>query len=232
MRFGQCDLRCRWCDSPHTWKPAAECRFELSRGSGRFGTRANPIEIDAAVAAAEALDLPAHRFVSLTGGEPLLQPEAARQLAQAFRARGPRIYLETHGLAVEPLEQIVDVVDVVSMDWKLASDVRREGVAFREPGASFDAEHERFLQVALRAAEVFVKVVVTPATLDAELREMAARVASVDAAVPLVVQPVTPCGGVMEAPSAQRLLGIVAELSQQLRDVRLVPQTHKGSGVL
>ena len=25
VRFGACDLRCRWCDSPHTWRPAATC---------------------------------------------------------------------------------------------------------------------------------------------------------------------------------------------------------------
>ena len=24
VRLGACDLRCRWCDSPHTWRPAAE----------------------------------------------------------------------------------------------------------------------------------------------------------------------------------------------------------------
>ena len=22
VRFGGCDLRCRWCDSPHTWQPS------------------------------------------------------------------------------------------------------------------------------------------------------------------------------------------------------------------
>jgi len=43
VRLGGCDLRCGWCDSPHTWKPAPECRIEVGRGSGRFETRANPM---------------------------------------------------------------------------------------------------------------------------------------------------------------------------------------------
>jgi len=232
VRFGRCDLRCRWCDSRHTWKSAPECRFELARGSGRFRTQQNPVEVDDAVAAAEVLELSAHRFVSLTGGEPLLQPEAVAALARELGARGPRIHLETHGLAVEALEQVVDAVHVVSMDWKLASDVRREGEAFHAPGQPFDAEHQRFLEVARRAPEVVVKVVVTPASLAAELDEMCRRIAAVDASLPVVVQPVTPCGPVRQSPAPEHLLGIVARLSRELSDVRLVPQTHKSSGVL
>jgi 7-carboxy-7-deazaguanine synthase len=231
VRFGGCDLRCRWCDSPHTWSEAEECRFELERGTARFRSRPNPVALDAVLEAAEALELGAHRFASLTGGEPLLQPAAAAELARALRARGPRIHLETHGAAVEALEEVVDAVDVVSMDWKLASDVRRAGVAFRSPGEAFHDVHERFLRVARRAPEVVVKVVVTPASLDTELEEMAERIAAVDARVPLVVQPVTPCGPVREAPGSARLLGIVAGLSRRLADVRLVPQTHRATGV-
>ena len=81
VRFGECDLRCRWCDSPHTWKPAAECRIEVRRGSGAFRTITNPVAVEEVVSAAEALEAPAHRFVSLTGGEPLLQPDAILALA-------------------------------------------------------------------------------------------------------------------------------------------------------
>jgi pyruvate-formate lyase-activating enzyme len=165
--------------------------------------------------------------VSLTGGEPLLQPQAALGLARALRARGPRIHLETHGLAAEALAQVVEAVDVVCMDWKLASDVRREGRPFHAPGEDFHEAHERFLRVARRAPQVVVKVVVTPASTGEELDELAARIAGVDPAIPLVLQPVTPFGGVKERPSPERLLALVARLSRSLADVRLVPQTHK-----
>ncbi|MDJ0850975.1 MAG: 7-carboxy-7-deazaguanine synthase QueE [Myxococcota bacterium] len=232
VRFGGCDLRCRWCDSPHTWQPAAACRFEVSRGSGRFREVPNPVPLAAVLEAAEGLELSAHRFVSLTGGEPLLQPEAVLELAGSLRTRGPRIHLETHGVATDALARVVEAVDVVSMDWKLASDVRREGQPFHAPGEPFHAEHERFLRTARAAPEVVVKVVVTPASEDAEIDEMAERIAAVDAGIPLVVQPVTPFGGVREPPGAERLLGLVAHLSHRLTDVRLVPQTHKSVGVL
>ena len=132
VRFGGCDLRCRWCDSAHTWQLAAECRIETARGSGQWRTLPNPLPVEAIVAAAESLDARAHRFVSLTGGEPLLQPAAVQALARALGRLGPAIHLETHGLAGAALGVVVDSIDVVAMDWKLASDVRR---ATDPPGA-------------------------------------------------------------------------------------------------
>ncbi|HXV37002.1 MAG TPA: 7-carboxy-7-deazaguanine synthase QueE [Myxococcota bacterium] len=227
VRFGGCDLRCRWCDSPPTWLPAAQCRIVRGRGSGAFESRANPVSIDDALAAAEALELPAHEFASLTGGEPLLQPEAVAALARALRARGPRILLETHGLASDALEQAVDAIDVVSMDWKLSSDVRRASDPKRGAAEPFHAEHEKFLAVARRAPELVVKIVITRASRDEEIDEAVARLEAFAPDATLVLQPVTPFGAVREAPSAERLLSLSARLSARLAKVRVIPQTHK-----
>ena len=49
VRFGGCDLRCRWCDSPGTWRPSARCRIEEAPGSARFHERENPVPIDVVV---------------------------------------------------------------------------------------------------------------------------------------------------------------------------------------
>jgi organic radical activating enzyme len=224
VRFGECDLRCRWCDSPHTWRPATECRIELERGSGAFRALANPVALELAVEAAEALGVKAHRFVALTGGEPLLQPAAVRALAERLRARGPEVLLETHGLAAEALAEVIDALDVVSMDWKLASDVRRAGE--RAPGRPFHDEHERFLRMALAAPRRVVKIVVTAASADDEVLEAVRRIARVAPDTPLVLQPVTPFGPVRERPPAARLLALCARASEWLADVRVIPQTH------
>jgi organic radical activating enzyme len=231
VRFGECDLRCRWCDSPHTWLAARECRLELRRGSGQHRVVPNPVAIEDVLAACQALEVEAHRFVSLTGGEPLLQPEAVLALARGLSGRGPRILLETHGAASEALEQVVGAIDVVSMDWKLASDVRRASDPRRGAAPPFHAAHEAFLRVARRAPEVVVKLVLTPASNDAEIDEAAARIAKVDPAVTVVLQPVTPFGAVREAPTPARLLEVFLRLSRGLSDVRMIPQTHKQIGV-
>jgi organic radical activating enzyme len=232
VRFAECDLRCRWCDSPNTWRPGPTCRLEVARGRGEFREVHNPLPIAAVVEAALALELASHRYVSLTGGEPLLQPRAAVELARALRAHGPRVLLETHGLATPALAEVVAEVDVVSMDWKLGSDVRRAGRPARGPEESFHALHETFLAVARRAPEVVVKVVVTPRSRDEELDAMALAVARTAPEAVVVVQPVTPFGPVKRAPDAARLLAITARLAQRLPDVRLIPQTHKLIGAL
>ncbi len=229
VRFGACDLRCRWCDSPHTWKASPRCRIEdPARGEREI---ANPVPLAEIVAAADALGVARHRFVSLTGGEPLLQPDAVRATAVALRARGPRILLETHGLACAALERVVDAIDVVSMDWKLASEVERADAVRGAAREEFHAEHAAFLRIALRAGETYVKVVVTPATRDEELDALARHLAAVDPRVTLVIQPVTPRGPVEASPGAAQLLAWQARLERALADVRVIPQTHPGLGV-
>jgi organic radical activating enzyme len=232
VRFGECDLRCRWCDSPNTWARAERCRIESEPGSGRFHEVANPLPIEAVIEAVRALDASHHAFVSLTGGEPLLQPDAVRALAPALRALGPRIHLETHGAAPDALALVVDAIDVVSMDWKLASEVRRASDPARGPARDFVSEHTIFLEIARRAPETIVKLVITPRSTDEEIDQALACVARVHPDACVVLQPVTPCGGVKESVSAERMLALVARAATRVAHVRVIPQTHKLLGAL
>lgn len=231
IRFGGCDLRCAWCDSPHTWRPAERARLETSRAGGAFVQRDNPVPLAEIVAAAEALEATRHRDVSLTGGEPLLQPDAVAAVAAAFHGRGPQILLETHGLHADALARVVGHVDVVSMDWKLGSDVRREGVPSHAPRESFHDAHERFLAVAARAASTVVKLVITPASEDAEIDEALTRVARTHPRACVVLQPVTPTAGVDARVSSARMLALGMRAERRVADVRVMPQLHPVMGV-
>ncbi len=232
VRLGQCDLRCSWCDSPETWQRADRCRIEIAAGSERFEDVENPVKVSEACRAASLLSQGAQDLVSITGGEPLLQPEGVRALAEALRAKGARILLETHGLAVEALSRVADVVDIISMDWKLASSVRRASDRRGASVAPFHELHERFLCSARSQAEVYVKVVVTTTTEQEELDEVCRRVARCAPETTLILQPVTPHGPVRDSPGSARLLEWVRSCREHLDDVRLIPQTHKGLGVL
>jgi hypothetical protein len=79
---------------------------------------------------------------------------------------------------------------------------------------------------------VIVKIVVTPASEDAEIDEALARVARTHPGACLVLQPVTPFASVKERPTAARLLALERRAARQLRDVRVIPQTHPLLGAL
>jgi 7-carboxy-7-deazaguanine synthase len=242
VRFGECDLRCAWCDSPETWQRANHCRIEKEPGSGVFEERPNPVAIGEIAEAVARLHGGAGGLVSITGGEPLLQPIPVAELATRLRsAEDPsyRLLLETHGLAVDAIASVAGLVDVVSMDWKLASDVRRASDPRRARAkgdvADFHDDHEAFLEKALAQSpgtRVYVKVVVTPATSDEEIRELCDRIARCAPDTTLVLQPVTPVGRVREAPPARQLLAWLRLCQERLADVRVIPQTHKTLGVL
>lgn len=222
VRFGACDLRCRWCDSPGTWRPAAKCRI-----ADRDGTAdreiPNPVDQKTIAEAIAGLAPAPGSFVSLTGGEPLLQPDACLGVARRARDAGLRVFLESHGLAVDALARVIDWIDVVSMDWKLASDVEP---ADPDADRDFAARHRAFLATAAGAGERYVKVVVTERSTDAELDEVCEAISQIAPDIPLILQPVTPFGRVRTRPGAARLLALLRRCEAQLADVRLIPQTH------
>jgi len=231
VRFAECDLRCAWCDTSESWRRVPACRIYGALGHGAFETIPNPVSLARLEAWLDARGVPAGRWISLTGGEPLLQPEAVAVWAEALRRRGLRVHLETHGLAVEALRRVVAHVDFVSMDWKLASDVRRVSDRGRDVPA-FDDEHAAFLAEVGDRADACVKIVVTPRTTREELETACRRIAEVRPGTTLVLQPVTPVGGVREAPSLEAMMSHLAACASLLPDVRLIPQTHKAYGAL
>lgn len=228
VRFGGCDLRCAWCDSETTWTRHPDYEVERDAGSGVASRHPNPVDPDALWQHLQGFDLSTHRYISVTGGEPLLQPAALRALAERVRSAEPAFWLETHGLRSAALEQVIDWVDVISMDWKLPSDVSRVGA---KVGLSFDDEHEVFLRVARRAPECTVTIVVTGKTHDEEWDAACARIASVDPETPLIVQPVTPTQRVSEGPEIARLFALQRRAMRHLREVRVIPQMHPILGV-
>jgi len=82
VRLTGCDLRCSYCDSAYAWEGGEE------------------MSVDQILAALEPF---AARFVTLTGGEPMLQ-EQTPELCRYLLAKGWEVALETHGQA--PLDSL------------------------------------------------------------------------------------------------------------------------------
>jgi 7-carboxy-7-deazaguanine synthase len=221
VRLLGCDLKCLYCDTPDTHAGVREARLEQTAGARDWQPASNPMGLHAAQAAIERLNHPLglHRSVALTGGEPLLYAPFLAELLPSLKAStGLAMYLETHGLAVEAMQQLAPHVDYVSMDWKIAS-------ATGEPVD--EKRHHAFLSV-LASAGVphYVKLVVVPETSDDELEQAARHITDVDPAIVTVLQPVTPYGPVTASPTPEQMLHWQALLSSRLTDVRVIPQTH------
>jgi 7-carboxy-7-deazaguanine synthase len=227
VRFGGCDLRCRFCDSAHTWHTHTTCRIEITPGQRDFETYSNPIGIAQLIAwvKRQAVD-DLHDSLSLTGGEPLLHADfLAEFLSQLRHSVQIPIYLETGGHRPDDLAKLLPYLDLVGMDIKLPS----------VSGETHWEAHSAFLRLCHQSGiDAFCKLIVSRDTANADLEQAAALVARVNPNIPLFLQPVTPLieGGQPISPTPAQVLEWQAQLKRKLASVRVIPQTHKMIGQL
>lgn len=198
VRFYGCGFNCRFCDTALT-------TYEKYTSLGLYNhlkrfTRQ-------------------YHSLCLTGGEPLLQQEFLQEFLPLVKYDGARTYLETNGILADALNEVIDNVDIIAMDFKLPS-----SAGIREHWA----QHRRFLRAALKK-EVFIKMVITLSTSREDIAEAVKLILSVKAKrVPVVLQP--------DAFQLSReLLAIVGKWQRYLREylprVEVIPQLHKITGV-
>ena len=220
VRLAGCNISCSYCDTQESFQTPLNAKAEVLPGVRSFRLMANPVPLDALVDAVTCLCRSPHHSVSITGGEPLLHPAAIRALS-AVRTAGAKIFLETNGTMPDALSEVIDAVDIVSMDIKLPEILS---------GRQFWQEHAKFLTIAA-TREVYVKIVLTGDTPQAEFLRAVKLIAGVDRNIPLVLQPVTPVHNI-KAITAQSLLNWQSQALEELCTVRVIPQTHKLLGVL
>lgn len=228
VRFGGCDLRCRFCDSAHTWHTQATCKIEATPGQRDFEIHPNPVEIQQLITwvKRQAAVANLHDSLSLTGGEPLLHADFLAEFLRQLRTTVQiPIYLETGGHRPDDLQKLLPYLDMVGMDLKLPS----------VSGETHWDAHEAFLKICDQSGvTVFCKLITSRDTTDADLDQAAALVARVNPNIPLFLQPVTPLTdkGQPAPPTPQQVLDWQAKFKQHLTSVRVIPQTHKMIGQL
>jgi 7-carboxy-7-deazaguanine synthase len=215
VRLGGCDLRCTWCDSPHTHAVHSDYRVEKRSGQRNFVEAVNPVSGDQLLHYIEALNQTfPHHSLSLTGGEPMLQ---SRFLETWLPQVSLPVYLETGGHRPQELSKVLAYLSWISMDIKLPSSC----------GESQWQAHDAFLTVAGQGkAALITKWVVTADTTLEDLDQAIDLLVKHSADIPVVLQPVTPLGGRL-APSPTQVLDWQTRLRQRLTSVRVIPQTHK-----
>lgn len=199
VRFFECNMHCVWCDTPHSIGDTTRHYKEMSLEEV-FG------EIQRF--------WPGSHSVSLTGGEPLLQYKFIKELLPLLNSANMPVHLETNGVLPDELSEVIDRVDVVSMDLKLPSSTQCR---------SYWEEHRKFLKIA-RKKDVFVKTVVSLQTSEEDIAASVDIVYEADPDMLFILQPNTfeLGNGIMNLCQKYETV-----CSRRLNNVRILPQIHK-----
>ena len=160
-----------------------------------------------------------YHSLCLTGGEPLLEKKFLKQFLPLAKYDGKIIYLETNGIEVAALKELIEQIDIIAMDIKLPSSTRMR---------PFWQEHRRFLRAAL-GKEVFVKMVVCLRTTREDIAQAVKLLVEAGAKdIPLILQPnYFELNKELQA----KLRALRYYCLRSLKQVRVVPQLHRLMGV-
>lgn len=116
VRTAECNLTCRWCDTPYTWHWRRYAR-------DRHSIALEPDAVTHRVASLlhERPDRPT-KLIVITGGEPLLQQSPLELLFNQLRSanRHIRIEIETNG-TIQPRDRLAALLDRIVVSPKLTS---------------------------------------------------------------------------------------------------------------
>jgi len=217
VRFSGCSARCLYCDSEASRRRSPACAV---RGAGGPGRLPNPASVADLFAVVRSLsNAPGFHSMSVTGGEPLEQPEFLAAFLARCREGGIPAYLETNGLHEDAARAVAGLVDFVSLDLKLPSLC---------PGASLET-YRRVLPL-FAGTPLFCKVVVAEGFSMEDFVAAARLVEEYDRGTAFIVQPATPKEGGRALPGGE-LLACHEAASAYLDDVRVIPQCHRLLGL-
>lgn len=200
IRFCKCNLSCSYCDTDF---------FALEKTKSY-----TPKEL---VQVIENLNIGNIHSISLTGGEPLLEFEFLKEFLPLINKK---IYLETNGTLPESLSEIIDMVDIVSMDIKLPSVTKMKESYQR---------HKEFIDICTKnKKEIFLKIVFDKNITDKEIDE-SVKLAKKDALL-IVLQPMMLNDSLNTSPV--ELMDVFEKFAQRYSNVRLIPQVHKFINVI
>lgn len=165
----------------------------------------------------ESLLTPDFDSLEITGGEPLLHSDYIREFLSRYDYRA---MLETNATLPESLLDLVDVIDMVSMDIKLP-----EHFSTKEEWLSvYENELKSIGIMEDNNLKYYLKMVVSPATpvkiIEDILKDLDAIVTD---DVEVVVQPVSP----MSLWDSKKNLFTISELVGKHFRVSIIPQIHK-----
>ena len=135
VRFAGCNIKCSYCDTQKQRYKEYDIKSLIFKVRGLLSKHKAS-------------------YLSLTGGEPLLQAEFIFDFLKKARFKKTFVYLETNGILYNNFRMVLGLTDVVSLDIKLPSATKTK---------AFWGEHKEFLKLCIRK-KVFAKAVITSST--------------------------------------------------------------------
>ncbi len=195
VRFFGCNLECSFCDTPLDSYQEMSIQEVLDKIYSYCD----------------------YHSITFTGGEPLLQVEFLIELAKELKKRGKVTHLETNGTLYEELEEVIEYIDIIAMDFKLPSSTNSK---------AYWNEHGQFLRVA-RQREVFAKAVVGKDTDIYDIHKAVILIKRFDPDLNFILQPQNPFEGELE----EKILLFKQICRNANINTRIIPQSHKALGV-
>ncbi len=195
VRFAGCNIKCRYCDTQ-------------KQRHKEYDVKALILEVKDFLRKHKA------GYLSLTGGEPLLQAEFILDFLKKAHFKKTFVYLETNGILYDNFRKVKDFTDVISLDIKLPSATKTK---------AFWPQHREFLKLC-KGKKVFAKAVITVSTVREDIRKLVGLLKEADKTIPLIIQPDSKGG-------PQKLVNKAMRFQEYalgyLTDVRVIPQVHK-----
>ncbi len=217
LRLAGCPLRCRYCDTPHSWVVAPDAERLTP-----FGAMLRVAEVE----------LDPHRPIAVTGGEPTLWPDFLLGLADVAGERPLR--LETAGQDLAALARVLPRFDHLSLDLKLGDDLAPPaGDGLPADAGAWDSLRPRQLALATGHVDAggtaALKLVVTPGTDPAAFDTILDDLTRLAPDLPLFLAPASPRDDGpydLDPVDALAARALAAGLSP-----RILPQLHRALGV-
>ena len=208
VRFGGCPVYCNNCDTPQSFNVRKSMRV------------ISPEDLSTEIVKLATDDAGNYtvREISLTGGEPMMYPEAIVKLAGLLHILGFKTSLETSGTVIN--QQVFSHFDFVSLDIKLPS-----------TGVDFTAEQiESIYEIKNHHPGTQVKVVVSNEDDLAWVQEHLAKfINPLSKSAPLIITPNSPYikdGVTQEASKYYDLMMMIVDWNKGY-NIIVVPQIHK-----
>ncbi|MBQ3095187.1 MAG: radical SAM protein [Clostridia bacterium] len=156
--FKGCNLRCPWCHNPETLS-AAPVTLAYPHGAQDCGRRIPEAEILAELMEDADFYRESGGGVTFSGGEVLLQAQAAQSLAARLKAAGISLFVDTAGCApFSAIEALLPYADTWLFDYKTASPQK-----FREViGGDLALVEENLQRLLARGAKVRIRIPLIP----------------------------------------------------------------------